>query len=56
MDYVCNLNPDQFQRRATDDARKVHCNLHGRQVWTKVTWTSNGVQYCDRCYRFVVNG
>jgi hypothetical protein len=36
---------------AYNEARQVHCNLHNRKVWTKVKWTSGGVQLCDRCYR-----
>jgi hypothetical protein len=36
---------------AYNEARQVHCNLHGRKVWTKVKWTSGGAQLCDRCYR-----
>jgi len=45
-----------FLKATFDQAREVHCTMHGRSICTKTIWTSGPSQLCDRCYRVLRHG
>lgn len=53
---MATMHLPPLQRSTFDEARKVHCTLHKRHVWTRTIWTSGPSQLCDHCYRVLRHG